>query len=72
MNDLKPLEDFQLIGCDNTWLSNLMMPAITSVDPGFFEMGELAGKWVLSDTLTHHAETITTTPKINHKGTTDL
>jgi hypothetical protein len=47
-----------------------MMPAITSVDPGFFEMGELAGKWVLSDTLTHHAEIVTTTPKIIHKGTT--
>lgn len=72
LNGLKPLDDFQLMGCDNTWLSDLMMPAITSVDPGFFEMGSLAGKWVLSDTLTHHAEVVTTTPKIIHKGTTKI
>jgi DNA-binding LacI/PurR family transcriptional regulator len=48
-NGLKVPEDFQIIGCDNFELTDSAAPRISTVDPGFTEIGRRAGEWAMAD-----------------------
>jgi DNA-binding LacI/PurR family transcriptional regulator len=41
--------DAAVVSCDNTGLTDLVSPQITSVSPGFEQLGRAAGRWVLSE-----------------------
>ncbi|MHC4915811.1 MAG: substrate-binding domain-containing protein [Planctomycetota bacterium] len=38
-----------IVSCDNTGLTDLVSPEITSVSPGFRELGRAAARWILSE-----------------------
>jgi GntR family transcriptional regulator, arabinose operon transcriptional repressor len=42
-------EQISLISCDNSELTNLVTPAITSVDPRFNVLGQEAARWIQTD-----------------------
>lgn len=48
--------EVSLISCDNTELTDLIFPRITSVDPGFKKLGILAGKWIKNDFTDHRVD----------------
>jgi len=60
-------EDVLLVTCDNSDLTEIVQPKITAIDPGFFQLGKMAGQWIKQD-LKNAEETKTTvwytTPKL--------
>lgn len=46
---LKVPENVQIIGCDNFELTDSAAPRISTVDPGFTEIGQRAGEWAMAD-----------------------
>lgn len=68
---MKPTEDFDLVGCDCSLWRNEPMPAITTVDVSWEEVGVLATKKLLemSRTGASQFETIVLPPRVTPAGT---
>jgi len=45
-NDIKIPHQVSIISCDNSEITDLVTPSITSVDPGFIEVGRKVRKWI--------------------------
>ena len=48
-NNIKIPKQVSLISCDNSEITELVTPSITSVDPGFIELGRKARMWIHGD-----------------------
>lgn len=48
-NHIRIPQQVSIISCDNSEITDLVTPAITSVDPGFIELGRKAGQWIKGD-----------------------
>jgi len=48
-NDIKIPQQVSIISCDNSEITDLVTPSITSVDPGFIELGRKVRKWIHGD-----------------------
>jgi GntR family transcriptional regulator of arabinose operon len=48
-NNIKIPKQVSLISCDNSEITELVTPSITSVDPGFIELGRRARMWIHGD-----------------------
>ncbi len=45
-NNIKIPHQVSIISCDNSEITDLVTPSITSVDPGFIEVGRKVRKWI--------------------------
>jgi len=48
-NDIKIPQQVSIISCDNSEITDLVTPSITSVDPGFVELGRKVRMWIHGD-----------------------
>ncbi len=48
-NGIKIPQQVSIISCDNSEITDLVTPSITSVDPGFIELGREVRKWIHGD-----------------------
>lgn len=48
-NDIKIPQQVSIISCDNSYITDLVTPSITSIDPGFIELGRKVSMWIFGD-----------------------
>lgn len=48
-NNIKIPQQVSIISCDNSEITDLVTPSITSIDPGFIELGREARSWIKGD-----------------------
>lgn len=48
-NDIRIPQQVSIISCDNSEITDLVTPSITSVDPGFIELGRKVRMWIQGD-----------------------
>ncbi len=64
LNGLKPGERVKLIGYDNLFLPQYLMPALTTISQPFFEIGCLAMRKLVDVIYGHPAESVTLQPEL--------
>jgi len=48
-NNIKIPQQVSIISCDNSEITDLVTPSITSIDPGFMELGRKVRSWIHDD-----------------------